>query len=236
MCASACVRMCVCVQVSRVAQRAGTSVLERNSCDLFSNHPQGHKSYIGQLEKLETKTFPLFCACNFPSSPFAVLIFAQLAACSKFVSIESTLQQVYGPQSVLDKRVALLAERVNLQFVDAEIFANACFTPHFSNYLSINEMSIKLALKIAQYIRPSSRSPSRVSHGCVRSTLSSATCHARFGAGTLGHKLEHSHKSSAQCELGKLSVRLQKGCGRGLRGALEKRVERRRSAIACFSS
>lgn len=42
--------------------------------------------------------------------------------------------------------------------------------------------------------RKSRWTSSRVS---VRSTVSSATCHASFGADTLGHKLEHPHKSSA---------------------------------------
>lgn len=58
--------------------------------------------------------------------------------------------------------------------------------------------------------RKSRWTPSRVSHGWVRSTVSSATCHASFGADTLGHKLEHPHKSSADWELGKFSVRSQK--------------------------
>lgn len=42
----------------------------------------------------------------------------------------------------------------------------------------------------------------------------------------MGHKLEHSHKSSAECELGKLSVRRDRGGGSiGWGVALEVRVE-----------
>lgn len=67
----------LCVQVSRVAQRGGSSAPECYFCDLFSNHSQGYK-YIGQFETLETKTFPLFLACNFPFSTSAVLILAEV--------------------------------------------------------------------------------------------------------------------------------------------------------------
>lgn len=70
--------MAVCVQVSTVAQRGGSSARECYFCDLFSNHSHGYK-YIGQFETLETKTFPLLLACNFPSSTFAVLILLVLA-------------------------------------------------------------------------------------------------------------------------------------------------------------